>query len=119
MRTKTASYTLNTLPPLTDAQRAKLRDLARQPEGTIDLSDTPEMTDAEWKNAERGSFYRPVKRQITARIDSDVLDWLKSRGKGYQSRINAILRREMLTAIKRGAKLGTASSRSRRRESAA
>jgi uncharacterized protein (DUF4415 family) len=41
-----------------------------------------------------------VKRQVTARVDADVLAWLKSQGKGYQSRINAILRREMLTALR-------------------
>lgn len=93
---KAISYTVDTLPPLTEAQRAKLRSLASRPEGDIDLSDAPEMTDAEWKNAERGLFYRPIKRQITARVDADVLAWLKSHGKGYQSRINAILRREML-----------------------
>jgi uncharacterized protein (DUF4415 family) len=40
-----------------------------------------------------------MKRQVTARVDADVLAWLKSQGKGYQSRINAILRREMLTAM--------------------
>ena len=42
------------------------------------------------------AHYRPVKKQITARVDADVLAWLKSQGKGYQSRMNAILRREML-----------------------
>jgi len=47
-----------------------------------------------------GRFYKPVKRQIMARFDADVLEWLKSEGKGYQSRINAILRREMLAALK-------------------
>jgi uncharacterized protein (DUF4415 family) len=57
-----------------------------------------------WKKGIRGHFYRPVKRQITARVDADVLAWLKSQGKGYQSRINAILRREMLTALKAAAK---------------
>jgi|SRR5580658_9989955 uncharacterized protein (DUF4415 family) len=98
MRTKMVSYTLETLPPLTEAQRAKLRALSARPDSEIDLSDVPEMTDEEWKNAERGRFYRPVKRQITARVDADVLDWLQSQGKGYQSRINAILRREMLMA---------------------
>jgi len=41
------------------------------------------LTDEQWKNAERGRFYRPVKRQITARVDADVLEWLKSQGKGY------------------------------------
>lgn len=100
MKTKTVSYTLETLPPLTEAQRANLRALAARPDSQIDLSDAPEMTDEEWKNAERGHFYRPVKRQITARVDADVLEWLKSQGKGYQSRINAILRREMLTAVR-------------------
>jgi uncharacterized protein (DUF4415 family) len=99
-KTKMVSYTLETLPPLTEAQRANLRALAARPDSEIDFSDIPEMTDEEWKNAERGHFYRPVKRQITARVDSDVLEWLKAQGKGYQSRINAILRREMLAAAR-------------------
>ena len=98
MRTKIVSYTLETLPPLTKAQRVRLRALASRPDSEIDLSDAPELTDEQWKNAERGHFYRPVKRQITARVDADVLEWLKSHGRGYQSRINAILRREMLAA---------------------
>ena len=66
----------------------------------IDTSGIPEMTDEEWKRAVRERFYRPTKQQITARVDADVLDWLKSQGPGYQSRINAILRREMLAASK-------------------
>ncbi len=41
-----------------------------------------------------------IKQQITARVDADVLDWLKSQGRGYQGRLNAILRREMLASIK-------------------
>ena len=45
---------------------------------------------------QKGTFYRPVKKQITARVDADVLTWLKSQGKGYQSRMNAILRDAML-----------------------
>ncbi len=45
---------------------------------------------------ERGRFWRPVKEQVTTRIDADVLAWLKASGKGYQSRINAILREAML-----------------------
>jgi uncharacterized protein (DUF4415 family) len=42
-----------------------------------------------------------MKQQITARVDADVLEWLKSQGKGYQGRLNAILRRERLTSLKR------------------
>jgi uncharacterized protein (DUF4415 family) len=102
MKTKMVRYTLETLPPLTRAQRANLKALAARPDSEIDTSDAPELTDEQWKHAVRGRFYRPVKRQITARVDADVLDWLKRQGKGYQSRINAILRREMLEALKAG-----------------
>jgi uncharacterized protein (DUF4415 family) len=103
MKTKMVSYTLETLPELTAEDIASLEALAARPDSEIDLSDIPETTEEQWKTAVRGSFYRPVKRQITARVDADVLAWLKSQGKGYQSRINAILRREMLTALRAAA----------------
>jgi uncharacterized protein (DUF4415 family) len=95
---KIVRYTLESLPPVTEEQRARLRRLAARPDSEIDTSDIPEWTEEQWKNAVRGDLYRPVKRQITARVDADVLDWLKAQGKGYQSRINAILRREMLAS---------------------
>jgi uncharacterized protein (DUF4415 family) len=98
MKTKMVSYTLETLPELTDAQIANLKALAARPDSEIDTSDIPELTAEQWRKGIRGHFYRPVKRQITARVDADVLEWLKAQGKGYQSRINAILRREMLAA---------------------
>jgi uncharacterized protein (DUF4415 family) len=100
MKSKIVSYTWETLPPLTEADLKRLRELAARPDFKIDLSDIPELTEEQFKNAERGRFYRPVKRQITARVDADVLEWLKSQGKGYQSRINAILRREMVAALR-------------------
>ena len=96
MKTKMVRYTLATLPPLTEEEIASLKRLAEMPDSEIDTSDIPELTDEQWKNAKRRSFYRPVKQQITARLDSDVLHWLKSQGKGYQSRMNEILRREMM-----------------------
>ncbi len=100
MKTKMVSHTSETLPPLTDAQRAHLAQLAALPDGSIDSSDVPELTDDAWSAGARGRFYRPLKQQITARVDADVLDWLKSQGKGYQGRLNAILRREMLASLK-------------------
>jgi uncharacterized protein (DUF4415 family) len=100
MKTKMVRYAQDNLPPLTKAERARLKALASHPDSEIDTSDIPEMTEEQWKNARRGHFYRPRKRQITARVDADVLDWLKAQGKGYQSRINAILRREMLTSAR-------------------
>ena len=53
------------------------------------------------KHGSSPSFTAPVKQQITARLDSDVLHWRKSQGEGYQSRMNEILRKEMLASMKR------------------
>ena len=79
MKTKMVSYTLELEKParLTKARRAKLKTLATRPDSEVDTSDIPEMTEEQWKHARRGHFYRPRKRQITARVDADVLDWLR------------------------------------------
>jgi uncharacterized protein (DUF4415 family) len=105
MKTKMARHTLESLPPLTEAQQAHLRALAARPESEIDVSDIPVLSDAEWAQTARlrGRLYRPVKRIVTARLDGDVLEWLKSHGRGYQSRMNAIPRREMLASVKSAA----------------
>jgi uncharacterized protein (DUF4415 family)/uncharacterized DUF497 family protein len=102
MKKKMVRYTLDALPPLTDAQRANLKSLSARPAIEIDTSDIPVLSDAEWAKTKRvrGHLYRPVKQIVTARLDGDVLEWLKSHGRGYQSRMNAILRREMLSSIK-------------------
>jgi uncharacterized protein (DUF4415 family) len=86
-------------PALTAAQKEELTALLANPESAIDFSDIPPLNDAFWKNAVRNPFYRPTKTSTTVRIDSDVLMWLRAQGKGYQSRINAILRREMLESF--------------------
>jgi uncharacterized protein (DUF4415 family) len=87
-------------PALTPAQRAELDALDAMPDSEIDYSDIPPLDESFWKNAVRNPFYRPTKTSTTVRIDSDVLHWLRTHGKGYQSRINAILRREMLASLK-------------------
>jgi uncharacterized protein (DUF4415 family) len=86
-------------PPLTTTQRARLSALAKRPDREINYSDIPPLTDAFWKNAVRNPFYKPTKQITTVRVDSDVLLWLKGQGKGYQTRINAILREAMLRKI--------------------
>jgi uncharacterized protein (DUF4415 family) len=48
-----------------------------------------------WEGAQIGRFYRPLKSQISFRIDNDVLEWLKSKGEGHLTRINEILRERM------------------------
>lgn len=51
-----------------------------------------------WAHAmRRDEYFRPVKKQLTVRIDADVIAWLRSQGDGYLTRINDILRREMLS----------------------
>lgn len=76
--------------------RLELAALAAQPEQSIDFSDLPATSEQDWAGAVRGQFYRPVKQQLTVRIDADVVAWLKSQGTGYQSRLNLILRSAML-----------------------
>jgi len=56
----------------------------------IDYSDIPEF-DEEFLQAVEAKI-STGKKQIALRVDTDVLEWMKSQGKGYQSRINAVLR---------------------------
>lgn len=95
----TYNVDLGNLPPLTSKQKAELTTLANMPDDQIDYSDIPPLPDAFFKNATQGHFYRPVKSSTTVRVDADVLAWLKSQGKGYQTRINAILRDAMLRSM--------------------
>jgi len=74
-------------------QLAELTALAALPDDAIDTSDAPEMLD--WSGAKRGLFYRPLKQQLTLRVDADVIAWFKARAtskEGYQTRINRALR---------------------------
>jgi len=78
---------------LTKKQKAELEALAQLPDGQIDTSDIPEAVD--WSDAKRGVFYRPVKQQLTLRLDADLVAWFKGHapgGKGYQTDINRALR---------------------------
>ena len=84
---------------LSTKQEEDLKSLAAMPDDEIDYSDIPPLPDEFWERAVRNPFYRPTKTSTTVRVDSDVLAWLKSKGKGYQTRINAILREAMLREI--------------------
>ena len=78
---------------LSDERRAEIDALARLPDASIDTSDVPEVLD--WSGAKRGLLYRPIKRQITLRLDADVVAWFKANapnGRGYQTEINRVLR---------------------------
>ena len=81
---------------LTDEQRAELAALVELPEDQIDTTDIPEVLD--WTHARRADLYRPIKQQITLRLDADILAWFRERfpgGRGYQTDINRALREYM------------------------
>jgi len=63
----------------------------------IDFSDIPEVTPEMFARAVLRRNFVPIprKKQLTLRIDSDVVDWYKQQGRGYQTRINALLRAYM------------------------
>ena len=74
-------------------QRRELKRLAELPDEDIDTGDIAEVVD--WSGAKRGLFYRPVKKQLTLRLDADILAWFRNkaeRGRGYQTAINEALR---------------------------
>lgn len=84
---------------LSAKQTAELAALAVMPEDQIDTQDIPEIGD--WSGAQRGMFYRPIKQQITLRLDTDLIAWFKrqsviANGEGYQTRINSALREYVL-----------------------
>src|SRR5579863_526748 len=86
---------------LTAHQRRRLKKLAKLPDHKIDTSDIPELTEKFWQNAVRNPFYRPLKQQLTLRLDADVIAWLRVQGSGYQTRANALLRDAMLGNLRR------------------
>jgi uncharacterized protein (DUF4415 family) len=87
---------------LTREQRGELKSLAALRDDHIDTSDAPELLD--WSGAKRGLFYRPVKQQLTLRLDADVVAWFKNHTtshEGYQTRINRALREYVQEQAKR------------------
>jgi uncharacterized protein (DUF4415 family) len=62
----------------------------KKSDGDADTSDIQLLESAFFKNAEL--HMRPNKQSLTVRLDVDVLKWFRNQGKGYQTKINAILR---------------------------
>jgi uncharacterized protein (DUF4415 family) len=78
---------------MTAEQKAELKALAMLPDDKIDTREMPEQRD--WSGARRGLCFRPIKRQLTLRLDADVIEWFKTHaenGEGYQTNINSALR---------------------------
>ena len=85
---------------LTPKRKRELAKLATRSDSEIDYSDIPPLGEKFWQNAVRNPFYSPVKRQVTLRIDADILAWLRQHGKGYQSRLNSLLRAAMIEQLR-------------------
>src|SRR5882762_391405 len=79
---------------LTKEQKRDIRAIAAKRDEDIDFSDAPAVVN--WSGAEIGKFYRPTKKPVTMRLDSDVIAWLKADGRGYQTKANGLLRHAML-----------------------
>jgi len=90
--------TFENLPLLDENRMSKLRKMRDK---DIDVSDMPALTQeqlARFVPAKllNRSLYRPVKVPVKINYDADVLEWFRSFGKGYQTRINTALREYML-----------------------
>ena len=74
------------------AKELTAKELATLPDSAIDTSDIPELDEKFWKNAHVVMPEDRGKIQITAKFDADMVGWFKTQGKGYQARMNAVLR---------------------------
>lgn len=96
--------TVHGFPEMSDEQKKRLAALAARPDDQIDTSDIPEWTAEDFARAVPfSSLYKPRKEQITARLDADILAWLKGHGRGYQTLMNNLLRKEMIEELKKHA----------------
>jgi uncharacterized protein (DUF4415 family) len=97
---KTVTDVCGALPLSVDEHHMKLQTLPAIPDQRIDHDGRPSLDDAVWRYAVRSPLHKPTKILATVRLDADVMAWLKSQGKGYQTRLNAILREAMLQALR-------------------
>jgi uncharacterized protein (DUF4415 family) len=66
---------------------------------TTDFSDAPVLSVEQLQQftlSHLSRLYKPIKKEIHVRLDADIIEWLKKEGRGYQTRLNAILRDAML-----------------------
>ena len=86
------------------AKKAKRRKVRSRPGRVIELRASVEdelLSLADEETSAEARWNRPRKRRISLRVDTEVVDWFKSKGPGYQTRMNRILRRVMMEGKKR------------------
>lgn len=94
--------TLEDIKNLPEISKERLEEIKNFPEDFTD-PDCPLMTKEQIKNLRplrdvHPEWYKPTKSKITIMLDNDVLAVLKSEGKGYQTKINSILRKAVMGA---------------------
>ena len=77
-------FSFNPMTPLSEQQQAELAALAAMPDDEIDYTDSPPLNEDFWQQAVSNPYFKPTKTATTVSVDSDVLLWLKSKGKAYQ-----------------------------------
>ncbi|GAB1483431.1 BrnA antitoxin family protein [Treponema sp.] len=88
--------------PMDEEAKKRIEALAALPDSEIDTSEIKEWTEEDFAaSVPFHSLYKPRKEQITMRLDADVLAWLKSHGKGYQTLMNELLRKDMMEERKK------------------
>ena len=91
------NYTRETLPPVSKKEWDRVSAIK---EGDIDCSDIPEIKGLSGLRPRLDrSLYKPIKVAVTCKLDADIVAWLKQGGKGYQTRLNSILRQVMAHAL--------------------
>jgi uncharacterized protein (DUF4415 family) len=86
MKTSVKFSELKNFPPLSKKRIAEIKAFKNR-----DFSDNPEWTAEDWKKA-RPAYIKILRTDVHTKIDADILEWLKSDGRGYQARLNAALR---------------------------
>jgi len=82
--------------PTSAKSQTNFARLDKMKDEDIDLSDAPEITPEMFAKAIVRRGLKPrTKTQLTLRVDSDVLEWYKKQGRGYQTKINMLLRAYM------------------------
>ena len=90
---KTVRYSSENVPKPTKEDWDRLDSVKDE---DIDYSDIPRITDfSQFRPWEQRQMFKPVKVTVTCKLDADIVAWLKQAGKGYQTRLNTILRQAM------------------------
>ena len=95
------SYTLETLPRISKKEWDRVSAIK---DDVIDCSEIPEIKTLSGLSLRLDrKLYKPIKVAVTCKLDADIVAWLKQGGKGYQTRLNSILRQVMAIAVTQGA----------------